>query len=115
MRFPSFIRIPRNRRFEIEPRYYDPIKEEIEDRTRRIKEEMKGNPSVGAKSGNRINFERKTASVPDTSFLQLIIAAVLGIMVVGWLFYGNQIFYVLWGVVPFYLYFRFKRKSGSKK
>lgn len=113
VRFPSFIRLPRNKQFEITPRYYDPVKEEITERTERIKREMKGEHSDYAPG--RIKFERKTQAVPSSSFLQMIIAAVLGLSVVGWLFYGNDIFYALWLAVPVYLYFRLKNRFSKDR
>jgi hypothetical protein len=113
MKFPSLIRLPRNKRFEVSPRYYDPIKEEIEERTRRIKQEMESG-NAGEYVPGRISFERKTESVPSTSLIQLGIAALLGIMVVGWLFYGGQFFYyVLYAAIPIYIYFRFIRKRSK--
>jgi len=36
----SFMKIPRHKRFEYTPRYWDPVKEEREDRTRQIKREL---------------------------------------------------------------------------
>ena len=112
MKFPSFIRLPRSKRFSFEPRYYDPIKEEIEERTRQIKQEMEG--ASGDYVPGRISFDRKAQAVPNTSFLQLLIAAVLGTSVIGWLYYGNDVFYGLWLIVPVYVYFRFKRtRKGS--
>lgn len=107
MRFPSLIRLPRNKQFRMEPRYYDPIKEDIAERTERIKRELEGEKE-DYKPGN-ISFDRRTKSVPNTSFLQLLIAAVLGSLVVGWLFYGNQVFYSLFLIFPIYLYFRLKK------
>lgn len=108
MKFPSIIKTARYRRFEMEPRYYDPIKEEIEERTERIKREMKGEYSTEY-SGARISFDRKTRKTASTSFLQLLIAAVLSLMVVGWLYIGNEVFYVLVLLVPFYLYKRLRK------
>jgi hypothetical protein len=40
MKFPSIFRTASPMRFDIKPRYYDPIKEELEERTARIKSEM---------------------------------------------------------------------------
>lgn len=40
MKFPSIFRTASPMRFDIKPRYYDPIKEELEERTSRIKKEM---------------------------------------------------------------------------
>ncbi|MEQ9307782.1 MAG: hypothetical protein RJQ14_27980 [Marinoscillum sp.] len=60
-------------------------------------------------TGARISFDRKTRKTANTSFLQLLIAAILSMMVVGWLYLGNQVFYILILLVPFYLYKRLRR------
>jgi hypothetical protein len=110
MRFPSLIRLQKNKRFTIEPRYYDPIKEEIEERTRKIRAEMESEQKSADSEYRpaRIRFERKTESAPSSSLIQLIIAAVLGGGVMGWLYFGNTIFYALWLGVPAYVFYRLK-------
>ena len=40
MKLPSIFKTASHQRFAIKPRYYDPIKEEIEERTSRIKKEL---------------------------------------------------------------------------
>lgn len=108
MRFPSLFRLPRHQQFDIKPRYYDPVKEEIRERTERIKDQLEGKENGDYRS-SKINFKRKTTSAPMTSFIQLGIAAMLGIIVVGWLYIGNDIFYYLvWMLVPAYLFYRIK-------
>lgn len=108
MRFPSLFRLPRYQQFDIKPRYYDPIKEEIKERTERIKMGMDGNKE-GDYQPAHISFKRKTKSAPATSMLQLLIAAILGLMILGWLQFGNEIFYyLLWVIVPGYLFYRLK-------
>lgn len=109
MRFPSFFRLPKSQQFSIKPRYYDPIKEQIKERTERIKREMETGEKTDYIPG-KISFQRKTRSTPNASFLQLVIAAALGGLLIGWLYYGNAIFYLLWLGVPVYIYFRFVRK-----
>ena len=114
MRFPSLFRLPRHQQFRIEPRYYDPVKEEIRERTERLKDEVKGK-ETGDYQPTKINFKRKVTSAPATSMLQLAIAAVLGLMVVGWLQFGNDIFYyLLWIIVPAYLIYRLKSLRGKR-
>ena len=108
MRFPSLFRLPRHQQFRIKPRYYDPVKEEIQERTERIKEEMEGGESEGYRS-SKINFKRKTTSAPTTSMIQLGIAALLGALVLGWLQFGGEVFYyMLWLLLPIYLIYRLK-------
>ena len=75
MRF--LFRIPRHQQFQIKPRYYDPIKEEIKERTERIKQRMEDSGEEDYQP-TRIEFKRKTRSASSTSILQLGIATALG-------------------------------------
>lgn len=105
MKFPSLFRLPSSQQFEIKPRYYDPVKEFVEQRRSLV------NSKHGKGEKSRITFERrKTSAGMGTSLLQLIIAVVLGSMIVGWLFIGNDIFYFGLILVPFYFYFRIRKK-----
>jgi len=113
-RFPSLFRLPKHQQFHIKPRYYDPVKEEIAERTERIREEMTGK-ETGDYHPSKINFKRKAKSAPSTSLLQLGIAALLGLMVVGWLQFGGDFFYyMLWVIVPGYLFYRLRSLRGRK-
>lgn len=47
MKFPSIFRTANPARFDIKPRYYDPIKEELEQRTSRIKQELEAEGKLG--------------------------------------------------------------------
>jgi hypothetical protein len=40
MGLPTFIKLPGHKRFEYTPRYWDPEKEEFEERVRQIKQEI---------------------------------------------------------------------------
>lgn len=114
MRFPSLFRLPKHQQFVIKPRYYDPVKEEIKERTERIKERMDGQEGETLQP-TKINFKRKTKPAPATSMIQLGIASLLGLMVLGWLQFGNEIFYyLLWVMVPAYLIYRLKSVRRRK-
>ena len=112
MRFPSLIRLPKNKQYEIKPRYYDPIKEEIAERTARIKEEMRG--ELKDRPAGRITFERKTSPLPSAGILQLVIAIILVTLVIGWLYIGNDIIWYILALTPLYLIFRFKNLLRRK-
>ena len=111
MKFPSLIRLPRNKRFNFEPRYYDPIKEDIEIRVAQIKSEMNRNDGEIYKSSIsgsfRRNIESNAKSTP--ALLQFIIFTLLLGSFVGWLFYGNLVLYILAAFVPVYLFLRLRR------
>ena len=114
MKFPSIIRLPRHRTFNFSNRYFDPIKDELDERTERIKRELQieGEEGVGSKEEFRasIKFERKQAPVRSASAMQLVIAAGLASLCFGWLYYGNDILYATFLIFPIYLYYRFKNK-----
>ncbi len=108
MRFPSLFRLPRHQQFHIQPRYYDPVKEEIKERTEKIRKSLEGG-ELGAYKTSQIRFKRKIKTTPGTSMLQLVIAVVLGIMVLGWLEFGNDFFYYApWLIIFVYFFYRIK-------
>jgi hypothetical protein len=110
MKLPSIIKIPSYQRFNIEPRHYDPIKEEIDERRKRIKRKI----AVDKKNGTYSPRERMEGAftrrgVPHdsgASFLRLIIGIILFSGVVGFLYFGNIAIYITSAVVLGYLVFK---------
>lgn len=85
MKLPSFIRLPKSRKFNFDPRHYDPIRDDVDQRVSEIKNNVK--------SKNKIYFDFKRKSeVISGSKLQLIIALFLSFFIFGWLYIGNNIF-----------------------
>ncbi len=111
MRF--LFKIPRHQQFHIKPRYYDPIKEEIKERTERIKQRVDNNETKDYQPGS-ISFKRKTKSATNASLTQLGIATLLGALAIGWLYLGSDVFYyIAW--VAILLYFIYRLKSIRKR
>ena len=106
MKFPSILRVPRHRRFNIQPRYYDPIKEDIENRTARIKREMELRNSDEEGTGESTYQSRISGSFSRnaqygesrSSRLRFIILVALVGVTVGYIFLGNLALYVAGGV-----------------
>jgi hypothetical protein len=110
MRFPSLFRLPGHQQFEIKPRYYDPVKEFVEQRKALAKGE-RDNMDGDVPNVSRVRFERrKSSSGLSTSLLQLIIALVLTSLIVGWLYFGNYVLYACLALIPVYFYFKFRKK-----
>ncbi len=118
MKLPGLIKKPRYQKFHLEPRYYDPIKEDIENRTSKIKAELglldNDNLDAGYRSqiegSFRKNMKHATGSgVDQTVVLRLIIMIALVFMIGGYVYIGVEIFYLLLLYVPFYLWRRFKK------
>lgn len=116
---PSLFRKPVHQRFRVEPRYYDPVKEDIENRTSRIKAELgltdKDDLDAGYRSqisgSFRKNMKHATGNgIDQTSVLRLIILVILIAMIGGYVYIGTEIFYVFLLYIPFYLWKKFKNK-----
>lgn len=109
IKFPSFIKLEKNKRFEYKPRFYDPIKEDIEKRT----EIIRGRLNDEYVPGSHISFRRpahKSARKADIRRTMLIalIAVLLGGVFAGYFYYGNIALYITSAlVISFYIYKRF--------
>ena len=131
MKFPSIFRTASPMRFDIKPRYYDPIKEELEERTSRIKKELEEEglldedeitTSKGYGSGIRGSFSQHRGIKPKSSNLFnstamvrtiLFFAMILGAF--GYIYIGPEIFnYMLYAAIfigGIYYGFRFLKRG----
>jgi len=127
MKFLSlFTKVPEHQRFNYVPRYYDPKKEEMQERVVRIKREIEIEKGIerehetgdhrrrmaGAFQASR----RRTQNSPDlqTPLLRLGILLFLAVFLIAYLTWGKPVLYSLLAVVPLYFYLRLKslkRKS----
>ncbi len=112
MKIPSLTRIPSHKRFNIEPRYYDPVKEDIAERTSRIKQEISQLAEGQLQHGSGISgsFSKRTSTnhARNANILQMIIMIILITFLGGYLLYGNYIFYALLLVIPVYFFVRLR-------
>lgn len=111
MKVPSIIKIPKHQRYEVTPRYYDPVKEEIEQRTSRIKAELasqkKGGEHHSAISGTFST--KRTHSEKSSSYFQFILVVDLLGSFIAYLQWGNVALYFLLGSLFFLIYLKMKR------
>lgn len=112
MKIPSLFRTPRYQRFNIEPRYYDPVKEEMEERTARIKNAIDagkdGNDQYSSSSLSGA-FKRGRSKNTGASFTQFIIMLLLAFLIFGYIYLGNIAFYVFVTAASLLLYLKMKR------
>jgi hypothetical protein len=121
MKLPSIFKTPRHQQFRIQPRYYDPIKEEIDARVARIRGELQEDEAGDLDIENReymktrisSSFQRRargTGGVKDnTVILRLVIMGVLFGGVAGFIQYGNDVIYGMLVLIPLYFVLRFKK------
>lgn len=109
MKLPSLFKTPRPQQFNITPRYYDPIKDDIEVRTERIKSELNLKNNSDYRSNIAGAFNRREKQNRQASVIQLIFVTVFLVTAFGYIYYGNVIFYFFLLLVPIYFYFRIKK------
>lgn len=109
MKIPSLSRIPKYKRFNFEPRYYDPIKEDIQNRTERIKGELKITSKQSHREHIRNAFDQREKREKSSDFMQLVLIVIILLAVGGWLIYGNIALYVFLVVFPVYIFFRTRK------
>jgi len=106
MKLPSIINIPSYQRFKYEPRFYDPIKDDIDGRRKRIRRQIDGDKRRGTESSqSRLegSFARRVPHEGKSSFFRLIVGTILFSGVVGFLFFGNIAVYLTTALVLGYL------------
>jgi hypothetical protein len=110
MKLPSLTRLPKNKRFNFQPRYYDPIKEEIEERTSRIKQEL-GSSSEYYREHISSAFRRRARSEKTSGLLQFIFVISFVVIFFGYIYYGNKIFYTFLILIPLYIWMKRRNRS----
>ncbi len=114
MKIPSLIKIPRHQRFHIKPRYYDPIKEEVENRERLIIAEINANKKKGAYvPGKRISsaFNREMTKKDNSSILRFLFVILLFGGVMGYMYFGNIALYMVFGIIFSIVIFKRLKRS----
>ena len=110
MKIPSLLRVPKNKRFNFEPRYYDPIKEEIEERTSRIRKEI-GDSDEYFREHISSAFRRRARTEKTSGILQFILIISFVIIFFGYIYYGNQVFYLFLILIPLYIWMKRRNRS----
>lgn len=133
MKFPSIFRSAAPMRYDIKPRYYDPIKEEIEQRTARIKRELESEGLISEGSEGLDSYgsnlkgsftqyrgikDRGPANIfASTAIIRTVIFLVLMGSVFGYVYLGPVIFeymaYVAMIIGAIYFFFRLRPKKKN--
>ena len=107
MKLPSIIKIPSYQKFNYEPRFYDPIKENIDERTSRIKRKLAADKKAGHDSRARLEgaFVRRVEHEKYSSLIRLSVGVILFSGVIGFLYFGNIAIYITTALVVGYILF----------
>lgn len=136
MKFPSIFRTHSPMRFDIKPRYYDPVKEQVEQKTERIKRQLQSDGVIHSEKemdeafhsdyGSSIRGAftqgspirgRSESILNNTGLIRLAIIVLLLGSLLGFVYYGTwvlySLLYVFVGIGLLVLFFRLRRNSGK--
>ena len=130
MKIPGlFTKTTKHHRFEYKPRYYDPKKEEHEERESRLRREiaMENGDESGAENpyDHRVRMkgafqaQRKrgtpaTSGEPNYALIRLGIFLIITLLLIGFFQWGGKVVYVLFLVFPIWIYLRFFKKKKTE-
>jgi hypothetical protein len=109
MKVPSLFRLPKYQKFEIQPRHYDPVKEDIENRTARIKQELRLAREGKEVESIRDAFKTRRNSNKSADLFQLLMIVIIAVSVGGYIFWGANVYFALLLLVPLYIILRRKK------
>jgi uncharacterized membrane protein YhaH (DUF805 family) len=120
MKIPSLVRVPKYKRFNFEPRHYDPIKEEIKNRTELIQQQINNvNSENSVKQRISETFVRdKHRTGGKINSLQLALVFILSASFVGFIYIGFYAFFITGVIILIYVLSQlgiFKRKQSTVK
>lgn len=122
MKLNPFIKTPKYQKFHLEPRYYDPVKEEMREREEHMRKRMqmsKASSNENTDTDEEINYHssiqgsftrKRSSSGSSTSIMQLIIMLLLAGLIFGYIFLGEMALYVVVLISCVLLYLKMKRK-----
>lgn len=127
MKIPGlFTKTPKYHRFEYKPRYYDPKKEEHEEREARLRAEIAAENGATPeqtetpydyRSRMKGTFQQarkraaKSPDEPNYAIIRLAILLLIALLLVGFFQWGGKVVYMLFLIFPIWIYFRFFRKK----
>jgi hypothetical protein len=134
MKFPSFFsKIPKHKRFNFTPRFYDEREHELKEREERIRKELESRKAAGEATedidpsmfgyrqriaGSFRSSSRRSIhgrSSPSTILIRFVLFTFLAIWVIVYLEYGNIAFYGLLLIFPIYFLIRGGSSSQSRR
>ena len=112
MKIPSLNRLPNHKRFDYTARFYDPVKEEIENRKSQIKDKQNGRMVNGIRGNFRAAYSSRRYAQNNVNYsLRFIVIALAGSVILSIIF--NNWFPLL-TVTGSIMVFRIWRKLKGK-
>jgi len=113
MKLPSLSKLARHKQFDYQPRYYDPIKEEVQARAERIRQNItqeKTGIYQADSSKIREAFQQSRRKDKQTDMLQLMFVVAFSLLVWGYFEFGNMILLPAVGLMTGYVWLRIRKR-----
>ena len=109
MKIPSIFRVAKYQRFNIQPRYYDPVKEDLDKRTARIRRELRNEQNGSKPESIRDAFQSRKSSNRSADLFQLLMIVIVAVSIGGYIMYGASVYFALFLLIPLYMIVRRRR------
>lgn len=116
MKIPSITKLPKYKQFDFQPRYYDPVKEMVEQKMKEARMELEAEEteiyeghSRRIREGfrKRSRFEKRAADFSQPFFVLSFSA-----FFVLYYFYGNLAIWLLAIMFPLYLFMKLRKRNS---
>lgn len=91
------------------PRYYDPVREEIKERTEAIRKQLNSTDTEFIRSNISEAFARRSKEYSKGNSMQLVFVITLIAVLVGYVFYGNVALLSFLIILPVYILLKLRK------
>lgn len=112
MKLPTLTRLARYKRFDYQPRYYDPVKENVQARVKSIQKRMEQeNTGVYQQNDTRIReaFQQNRRKSKQIDLMQIAFILLFGGTIYAYLEYGNPVIIPAFSLFVGYVWLRIKK------
>lgn len=89
-----FFKLPKHKTFSYKPRYYDPIKDEVEERRKLIEQELNGEekyvPGAHIKGNMRRHIKSSRADLKKNRLQTLIVRVLMMLIIIAILYFVQR-------------------------
>ena len=109
MKLPPLMRLPKNKRFNYRPLYYDPVKDEIEEKESKFRRELSEDGKIIRRGAIMEAYKRRSRLERKGDTRQILFVLFFTVIAFGYIYFGNYIFYSLFVLIPFYIWLRLRK------
>lgn len=109
MKLLTIFKTAQNKKFNFTPRYYDPIKEEIKERTNAIRKQLDGTETGIYQSNISKAFTQRSRRQSSINMMQFLFVIAFIAVAIAYLYYGPIALYSFLIVLPIYIVIKLRK------